>query len=115
MQGNNKASAFILGAFLAFGLIVSGYLLGNTAIKFKEYERSVTVKGLSEQEHKADIVIWPIQFTCLDFMARLLWPFFWAAAAPELPSCQKFRIWAQCAALFEEAAGSLLAVEQESG
>ena len=66
MQENNKASAFILGAFLAFGLIVSGYLLGNTAIKFKEYERSVTVKGLSEQEHKADIVIWPIQFTVAD-------------------------------------------------
>jgi hypothetical protein len=63
MQENNKASAFILGAFLAFGLIVSGYLLGNTAIKFKEYERTVKVKGLSEQEHKADIVIWPIQFT----------------------------------------------------
>ena len=66
MQSNNKASAFILGAFLAFGLIVSGYLLGNTAIKFKEYERTVTVKGLSEQEHKADIVIWPIQFTVAD-------------------------------------------------
>jgi len=66
MQNNNKASAFILGAFLAFGLIVSGYLLGNSAIKFKEYERSVTVKGLSEQEHKADIVIWPIQFTVAD-------------------------------------------------
>jgi len=66
MQSNYKASAFILGAFLAFGLIVSGYLLGNSAIKFKEYERSVTVKGLSEQEHKADIVIWPIQFTVAD-------------------------------------------------
>ncbi len=66
MQENNKASAFILGAFLAFGLIVSGYLLGNTAIKFKEFERTVTVKGLSEQEHKADIVIWPIQFTVAD-------------------------------------------------
>lgn len=66
MQGNNKASACILGAFLSFGLIFSGYLLGNTAIKFKEYERSVTVKGLSEQEHKADIVIWPIQFTVAD-------------------------------------------------
>ncbi len=66
MQENNKASAFILGALLAFGLAFAGYILGNTAIKFKEYERSVTVKGLSEQEHKADIVIWPIQFTAAD-------------------------------------------------
>jgi uncharacterized protein len=66
MQGNYKASAFILGVFLAFGLIFSGYMLGNSAIKFKEYERSVTVKGLSEKEHKADIVIWPIQFAVAD-------------------------------------------------
>lgn len=36
--------------------------MGNTAIKFKEYERTVTAKGLSENEYKADIVIWPIQF-----------------------------------------------------
>jgi len=60
---NNKASAFILGAFLFIGLAALGYILGNAAIEFKEYERTVTVKGLSEREFEADIVIWPIQFT----------------------------------------------------
>lgn len=40
-----------------------GYLSSNGAITFKEYDRTVTVKGLSEQEHPADIVIWPIRFT----------------------------------------------------
>jgi hypothetical protein len=40
-----------------------GYLIGNAAIRYKEYERTVTVKGLSEREYKADIVIWPIQFS----------------------------------------------------
>lgn len=63
MHGNSKASAFILGVFLFLGLTIFGYILSNTAIAFKEYERSVTVKGLSEREYEADIVIWPIQFT----------------------------------------------------
>ena len=44
-------------------LATLGYLLGDAAITFKEYERSVTVKGLSERELPADIVIWPIVFT----------------------------------------------------
>ncbi|GJM04320.1 MAG: hypothetical protein DHS20C09_03110 [marine bacterium B5-7] len=63
MQQNSKASAFILGAFVFIGLSALGYLLGNAAIEFKQYDRSVTVKGLSEREYDADIVIWPIQFS----------------------------------------------------
>ena len=66
MQENSKTSAFILGIFLFLGLASLGYLLGSSAIKYKEYERSVTVKGLSEREFEADIVIWPIQFTEAD-------------------------------------------------
>ena len=62
MQQNSKASAFILGIFLFIGLSSLGYLLGKAAIEYKQYERSVTVKGLSEREYEADIVIWPIQF-----------------------------------------------------
>lgn len=63
MQENSKVSAFILGLFLFLGLVIMGYIIGSTAIKFKEYERIVTVKGLSEREFEADIIIWPIQFT----------------------------------------------------
>ena len=63
MQQYSKASAFILGAFIFVGLASLGYLLANAAIEFKQFDRSVTVKGLSEREFKADIVIWPIQFT----------------------------------------------------
>ena len=40
-----------------------GYLWGQAVIDYREYERSVTVKGLSEREYPADIVIWPIRFT----------------------------------------------------
>ncbi len=63
MQENTKTNASILGIFIFLGLAALGYLLGNAAIKYKEYERTVTVKGLSEREYEADIVIWPIQFT----------------------------------------------------
>jgi hypothetical protein len=63
VQDNSKVNAFILGGFLFLGLTALGYMLGNAAIEFKEYERSVKVKGLSEHEYEADIVIWPIQFT----------------------------------------------------
>ena len=63
MQKSNRVSALILGVFFSIGLLSFGYMFGNTAITYKEYERTVTVKGLSEREFEADIVIWPIQFT----------------------------------------------------
>lgn len=58
--------AFILGFFICIGLAVLGFLLGRAAIEFKQFERSVTVKGLAEKEVSADIVIWPIQFISAD-------------------------------------------------
>jgi hypothetical protein len=63
MTEANKSTAIIIGLCLIIGLSSLGYLLGNAAIRFKEYERTVTVKGLSEREYSADIVIWPIQFS----------------------------------------------------
>lgn len=57
------APAMVLGVFILLGLAALGWLLGDAAIRFKEYERTVTVKGLSEREYPADIVIWPLQFT----------------------------------------------------
>lgn len=61
MQGK-RTSALILGLALVLGLALLGYQLGDAAIRYKEYERTVNVKGLSEQEFPADVVIWPIQF-----------------------------------------------------
>lgn len=63
MQSTGRSSAFILGAFICVGLALLGYLLANAAIQYKQFDRSVTVKGLSEREYDADIVIWPIQFS----------------------------------------------------
>ena len=66
-----KRSAAILGfwIFLAAGLF--GYLAGQAVVELREYERTVTVKGLAEREVPADVVLWPIGFT---------------AAANELPA-----------------------------
>lgn len=66
MQEKQNTSAFILGLFIFLGLAALGYFLGDAAIRFKEYERTVAVKGLSEREMPSDIVIWPIQYAVAD-------------------------------------------------
>lgn len=63
---SNLAAALILGAFLCAGLIGLGYLLSSGAIRFKTLDRTVTVKGLSEQEVAATVAIWPIRFSEAD-------------------------------------------------
>lgn len=63
MKTSSLLSPSILATGIAAGLIGLGFLLGNALIDFRELERTITVKGLSEQEHMADIVIWPIPFT----------------------------------------------------
>ncbi len=62
MSGRNGMNALILGLGILLGLGVLGHQLADAAIRFKEYERTVNVKGLAEQEYPADVVIWPIQF-----------------------------------------------------
>ncbi|MBY7944569.1 SIMPL domain-containing protein [Vibrio fluvialis] len=62
----NTKSALTMGISILLGLGLLGYFVEQAAVKFKEYDRIVTVKGLSEREVPADIVIWPIQFTLAD-------------------------------------------------
>jgi hypothetical protein len=59
-------AALILSLGIFAGLATLGVSLGESALRFKEYERSVTVKGLAEREMPADIVLWPIQYTAAD-------------------------------------------------
>ncbi len=61
-MNNRILESLLLGISLCVGLYLLGSLLGGSLIAFKEYERSVTVKGLSEREVPADIAIWPISF-----------------------------------------------------
>lgn len=62
----SKSAALILGLSIVLGGTALGGLLGHSALRFKEYERTVTVKGLSEREMPADIVLWPIQLTAAE-------------------------------------------------
>ncbi len=62
-MSGTKSNTTILGLFIFLGLFALGFLIANAALKIKEYERTVTAKGLSEHEYNADIVIWPIRFT----------------------------------------------------
>ncbi|MGQ9426763.1 SIMPL domain-containing protein [Gilvimarinus sp. F26214L] len=59
----NSPSSFIVGVSLVVAAGLLGFLGGEAAQSVKEYERSVTVKGLAEREVPADVVIWPILFT----------------------------------------------------
>ena len=63
MKTNKTIAAFVMGTCIFLGLSTLGYLLANAVNTFQQYERSVNVKGLSEREYEADVVIWPIQFT----------------------------------------------------
>ena len=59
---NEPKSALILGAFICVGLIATGLIVGSTALRMKDYERVVSVKGLAEREVSADVAVWPIHF-----------------------------------------------------
>ena len=66
MNRTNLSPAIIAGLSFIAGLALLGFLLANALVAFKTMERTVTVKGLSEREVAADIVIWPITFTAAD-------------------------------------------------
>ena len=60
---NQFKPALILGALIGLGMIIAGWILGNSAVKIKQYERIVSVKGLSEREVRANVAVWPIRFS----------------------------------------------------
>lgn len=59
MKVNEKIASAII---IAIGLIGMGSALGSGIIQFKDMDRSVTVKGLSEREVKADKVTWSLTY-----------------------------------------------------
>lgn len=62
MQNTNRTASIFIALGLIFGLSSLGYLLADAVVSVKSLERTVTVKGLSEKEVPADVVIWPLTF-----------------------------------------------------
>lgn len=52
----------VLGILLAAGLAIFGVQIGQAVKKGREFDRYLTVRGLSEREVKATLAIWPIRF-----------------------------------------------------
>ena len=61
MQEKNFSLIF-LGLGIFAGLAILGYQLSGAIIDLRALERSVTVKGLAEEEVKANKAIWPIAY-----------------------------------------------------
>lgn len=59
---NDGTSAWI-GLFIAVGLALGGYFIGQTMYNAKVAINTATVKGLAEREVKSDLAIWEISFT----------------------------------------------------
>jgi hypothetical protein len=66
MERSRFSEAVVIGVALCAAMAILGLLLGRAVVRFKEYERVVTAKGLAEREVPADIAIWPIRFVSAD-------------------------------------------------
>lgn len=62
-MSEQKSMQWLLGVCILIGLLALAFALPQSVQLFKEYDRTVAVKGLSEREVPADVVNWPITFT----------------------------------------------------
>jgi uncharacterized protein len=57
-----SVSRVIAGGLVGLGVAAGGFFAGDSLVKSRLGFRTVTVKGLSEREVKADLGFWPIRF-----------------------------------------------------
>jgi uncharacterized protein len=58
----SSVSRVIAGGLIGLGVATGGFFAGDSLVKSRLGFRTVTVKGLSEREVKADLGFWPIRF-----------------------------------------------------
>ena len=59
----NKRFFIVSAAVLAVGIVLSGLSISFGIKTLKADQRTVSVRGLSEQEVEADLAVWPATFT----------------------------------------------------
>lgn len=68
----NSRPFVILGLSLVLGFAVFGMYVGRAVRTGREFDRFLTVRGMSEREVKATLAIWPLHFSVSDAdLARL--------------------------------------------
>lgn len=63
MNSNNKSGLFFIGLFIAIGLALGGYFIGQTMYNAKVALNTAEAKGLAERRVKADRANWKIGYT----------------------------------------------------
>lgn len=58
MSPGSRLSAFVIAAAIAF----AGHSVGEGLIKLRTGERSITIKGLAEQDVSSDFAVWNLNF-----------------------------------------------------
>ncbi|MEG0602280.1 MAG: SIMPL domain-containing protein [Mucinivorans sp.] len=58
-----QKAKMLSGLFIGLGILVAGIFLSSAVRNFKESDRVVSVRGLSEREVPANQVIWPLVYT----------------------------------------------------
>lgn len=63
MNKENQGGIFFLGLFVAVGLAIAGYFVGQTLYNAKVAINTAEAKGLAERQVTADLADWNITFT----------------------------------------------------
>ena len=63
MQTNSARGRVLAALILALGISSGGYFVGSGIKFFRNFDRSVEVKGLAEQSVKSDLATWSINFS----------------------------------------------------
>jgi hypothetical protein len=62
----SSTTSTVAAALVAAGIALGGYLAGDGFARARTGDRTVTVRGVSEREAKADLAIWPLRLVVAD-------------------------------------------------